>query len=569
LAQRRLFYFFSHHPVMAMRLIFTALAAMIFGAAAAAADSPHSVAVEIAALLGNPARDIAAAAAGADAAAIYRATAYQPVWHGDGEAEQRQRLLLAAFAQASRHGFSTADLSAQLIEPGSGARSPRAIAERDVLLTAAFLTYARKLRQGAVSLDVLGDEWGISPERFNAATALIAAIKTGGFAGLLASLPPASPGYTALVEALEHYRAIAVAGGWPMLPLGAEPDLGAGGEYVTRLRRRLQAEDGLSAANGTTAEIIAAVRRFQAQHGLEPDGRVGRLTQQALNVPVEQRIAQIAANLERWRHLQHEFPATYVSVNAADATLLYVRNAAPDLHMRVVVGDLTHPTPVLSAQIVAVTVNPPWNVPTSIARKEILPRLQRDPLYLRRNDIAIVGAENDPYGLRINWRTIQRQGFPFRLQQRPGLNNSLGVLKLEMPNRFDVYLHDTPAKRLFERPVRTFSHGCIRLEHAAELSVRLLSDQSEWTLDALGAAVSSGETRHIPLSRAVPVYVLYWTAFVDRDGQTQFRDDVYGRDPPIIRALGLDPMHGPQRHELAESECHRPEPISQPMGRLG
>jgi murein L,D-transpeptidase YcbB/YkuD len=495
----------------------------------------------------------------ADVAGIYQAAGYRSLWHGDREAEQRQRELLGALADAHRHGLPSFDRS---LWPEAKRTSERAVAENDVRLTTAFLAYASALRHGTVGADVFGDDWGIAPVPYDAPAALITSIKRGNFSDLLAALAPRAPEYRALVDALDRYRTIAATGGWPALPVGPEPNLGADPTYVSGLQRRLRVEDDTVLRDGlTTGALIEAVRRFQARHGLEPDGRIGRLTQQALNVPVEQRIGQIAANLERWRHLPHELPPSYVAVNAADATLALMSNGHADLRMRTVVGDLRHPTPVLSARIAAITINPPWNVPTSIARKEILPRLQRDRLYLQKNAIAIVGAEEDPFGLRINWRSIQRQAFPFRLQQHPGPNNSLGVVKLEMPNRYDVYLHDTPAKKLFERPVRTFSHGCVRLERATELALRLLSDRPEWTRDAFAAAIASGDTRHVPLTQPVPVYVLYWTAFVDGDGQVQFRDDIYGRDAAIVRRLHLDAPPATATRPVADRGCHGQQPL--------
>jgi murein L,D-transpeptidase YcbB/YkuD len=193
----------------------------------------------------------------------------------------------------------------------------------------------------------------------------------------------------------------------------------------------------------------------------------------------------------------------------------------------------------VQAWVDAVVLHPRWNVPTSIAVEEILPRLRENRRYLAENDIVVLERrESDPFGLAIDWAAIPADRFPFRLQQQPGPDNPLGRIKLDIPNRFDVYLHDTPTRALFARPVRTASHGCIRVERAADLAVHVLEDEGQgWTRQRLADALDAGETQRIPLTRPLPVYILYWTAFVEADGSVQFREDVYGRDRRLAGAL--------------------------------
>ncbi len=464
---------------------------------------------------------------------IYRAVEYVPLWQMTPGSEQRASQLQTALSHVAEHGFGAEDL--HLTRLGStGGTTPMEAAARDVLLTDAFLRYASKLRQGAVASDALGPDWGISQPFFDAGGALVKAVQTGTFAELLSSLAPSDAQYRRLTGVLSLYESYA-ARGWPAIPGRDEVKLDGRDPRLSLVRERLRAEGDI---DGASTDLAAAIRRFQQRHGLDPDGRVGQKTLAALNVSAAERAAQIAANLERWRHLPHEFGKEFVVVNAADASVDFVRAAAPRLHMRVIVGDAKHPTPVLNAQVVAVTFNPPWNVPVSIATKEILPRMKRDPRYLATNDIAIVNRPEDPFGLAIDWRRISRANFPFQLQQHPGPKNSLGLIKLEMPNRFDVYLHDTPAKALFNRPGRAFSHGCIRLERAADFAEQLLGASPDWTSEAIQEEMASGVTHRVPLAHPVPVYVLYFTAFVDDAGIVNFRNDVYGRDAPIVRALG-------------------------------
>ena len=299
------------------------------------------------------------------------------------------------------------------------------------------------------------------------------------FRALLASLPPPAKDYGRLVEALRRYREVAARSDWPLVPPGALLRPGDDDARVAAVRARLAAEDEIvsRAATHFDGRLEEAVRRFQARHGLAADGIVGEATVRALNVPASDRIRQIILNLERWRWLPRDLGPRYVTVNAADATLRVVEDDRTVLTSRVVVGDLQHPTPVVQARLDAVVLNPKWNVPTSIAVQEILPRLRENRRYLAEHDIVIMERrESDPFGLAVDWSTISAEAFPFRLQQQPGPDNPLGRIKFDVPNRFDVYLHDTPTRALFARPRRTASHGCIRVERADELAAHVLAD---------------------------------------------------------------------------------------------
>jgi murein L,D-transpeptidase YcbB/YkuD len=280
------------------------------------------------------------------------------------------------------------------------------------------------------------------------------------------------------------------------------------------------------------------VRRFQARHGLEADGLVGSLTRRTLNVPLAVRLQQIELNLERWRWLPRDLGPRYVVVNAAAAMLSMVEASRGVLSSRVIVGDPDHPTPVLASEIRALVLNPAWTIPDSIVAAEIVPALQRDPRYLRDRDIVVLDRlATDPHGLWVDWTAVPaREPLP-RLQQRPGPTNPLGRIKFDLPNRFDVYLHDTPSTALFARPVRARSHGCVRIERALELAALALAGHELADRQGLEHALATGGTRRVPLARPLPVYFLYWTAFVE-DGTLHFREDVYGRDRRLAVALG-------------------------------
>lgn len=363
-----------------------------------------------------------------------------------------------------------------------------------------------------------------------------------------------------LLEALENHRRLIAAGGWPVVTGSDEVKLDQADPREAALRDRLRAEGDLDAAPRveTLKSLRAGIRRFQTRHGLDPDGRVGPLTLRELAVTADARLAQIEINLDRWQRLPPR-PAggPHVIVNVAAATLTLHRDGAPPLAFRVIVGDEAHPTPVFAARIAAITLNPPWSIPASIANREILPKARRNPRYFADQDIVILDRPADPFGLTVDWHAIPDRGLPFRLQQRPGPRNALGRVKFEMPNRFDVYLHDTPTKQLFDRSRRALSHGCIRVARPLELAAALLGD-GHWTVRSLEDMIMRSETRRISIVPPVPIHLVYLTAFVDAAGRLNFRHDIYGLD------ARREPAPGPARvsrdvHGPAPGGCREPK----------
>lgn len=259
-----------------------------------------------------------------------------------------------------------------------------------------------------------------------------------------------------------------------------------------------------------------------------------------------------AANMERWRWLPAQLEPDRIMVNAASQQLELWLAGKPVLQSRVIVGKPSTPTPILRTMGVGVTVNPPWTVPHSIAVKEILPKLKRNRNYLAgENMILLNGPPGDPHGLSVDWRAIRAGTFPYTIRQLPGPRNSLGQVKLELPNQFDVYLHDTPAKALFARPVRALSHGCVRVEQILPLaSYALAADQS--VIAAISARMESNQTSYLPFRAHLPVYFLYWTAYPDGNGQLVTLPDIYGRDARLIAA-----MKAPERIASLDSGCRR------------
>lgn len=460
---------------------------------------------------------------------FYAARENRLVWAG------HEAALDQAIAAVAAHGLNPEAYTLERVAVGLGLPATTAPeVALDMIRSAAALRLVGDLHSGRVQPGRLFADWSLATPNFDVAMALADALRGEDVAAAILATAPRQAEYTRLLVALRRYRTMAAEGGWPSIDATGgtlDPDKPDPRRAVLVRRLVLGGDLAADAKADDPAVVAAALRRFQSRHGLTPDGRAGARTLAELNVTAEQRVDQILVNLERQRWLPSEMPDRYVLVNVADQMLDVVENGISTFRSRTVVGAVKHPTPVLQSQIVAVTFNPAWNIPHSIARKEILPKLKRNPAHLRDNDMVIRNAlPEDPNGLGVDWRAISPGRFPYVLQQRPGAKNALGRIKLELPNRFDVYLHDTPSKSFFSRAERFFSHGCIRVQDIQGLAQRVLQR------DDL-PPVAEGVTASVPLRRPLPVYLLYSTAFVDADGSMQFRLDGYGRDAVVSAAL--------------------------------
>ncbi len=346
----------------------------------------------------------------------------------------------------------------------------------------------------------------------------------------LAEPAPIHEGYERLEEALERYRRIAGRSEPEPVPPGPSLELGAEGERVVALRARLAAAAEAEAAEPLSetelpevfdATLEEAVRAFQERHGLPVDGIAGASTLAELNRTAEDQIRKIEVNLERWRRMPADLGERHILVNIAAFRLDAIEEGRSVLDMRVIVGRTHTRTPVVSSAIERVVLNPSWYVPRSIASKEIWPKARKSRSYLRRN-----GYEVLPDG---------------KLRQKPGENNSLGRVKFRFPNRFGVYLHDTPSRSLFDRPVRALSHGCVRIERPADLATWVLRDDPQWSPEAIQAALDSGRERAVELPEPIPIHIAYWTAWVDDHGTLWFGQDVYDQDRDLASFLKSSP----------------------------
>jgi L,D-transpeptidase YcbB len=396
--------------------------------------------------------------------------------------------------------------------------------DRELLLSHLALHYASALATGRAYPGEWEDDWAIARPAFDAVGGLNHALKAKRLAQWFTTLPPADDRYQHLKQALVRYRKLAEAGDWPQVPPNP-PNLpalkpGMTDDRVETIRRRLIIEGDLSAdVTGDSSfdpALEQGVRAFQRRHGISEDGAIGPRTLAAMNIPVQRRIRQILLNLERWRSLPRNFGRNYVFINVPAESLEVVEDRTTVMTMKAVVGDPKHPTPVVQASLADITFNPAWNIPTSIAVKEIWPKAQRDSKYFSRNQIIANGT--------------------YSFVQLPGPRNPLGKIKFDTPNRFDVYLHDTPSRGAFEHAARAMSHGCVRLEKPRDLAAYLL-DPTIWTAETIDHAIASGATRKVGLRRHLRVEIVYFTSFVDADGTVEFRDDIYGRDKRLEAAL--------------------------------
>jgi murein L,D-transpeptidase YcbB/YkuD len=474
---------------------------------------------------------------------LYGARGNAPLWTAGADGAARVAALASTFGDAGSHGLDPAAYHVAGIERRRGTGDPVVAAELDILLTDALMRYAVDVHVGRAAPARRGPEVDVEPRRLDPLVAVAEAAAAPDLRAWLEALPPQHPEYARLRALLARYRALAAAGGWPVLPEGPKLEVGAVGPVVTTLRRRLVATGDLPAAAARGNRFDAAVRRgvqaFQRRHGLVPDGVVGAATRAALDVDVDTRIDQIVANLERWRWLPDDLGARYVVVDIPAFTAALVEGGRPVLAMPVVVGRPDRMTPILAAQITRLTFNPSWTVPTTIADHDMLGRIRRDASYFASEGIRVYSGppgerhEIDP--ATVDWRRSRLEGL--KLRQPPGPKNPLGRVRFDMPNINGVYLHDSPARGLFRRPVRAFSSGCVRLGDALELAWRLLDDLPEWTPERRAALLGSWQTRTVTLRTPVPVYLLYRTVWVDEEGVAHFRDDLYGHDRRLLQAL--------------------------------
>ncbi len=414
-------------------------------------------------------------------------------------------------------------------------------AERDILVSDSLARFARDVAIGRVSptRSVGGMGPGlrgtVDPVAF-----LVDVSANKAAPALVEALAPPYAGYTRLKAALPKYRALVAAGGWRAIADGPSIKPGISDARIPLVRARLIATGELdaSAAHGNVLDsaLSVALKKFQTNNGMEPDGAVGKQTLTALNISAEDRLRQLESNLERWRWMPRTLPNTHIVVNLPAARLEFIKDGEIKLSMRTVVGDRGHPTPTMMTTMMAVIVNPTWTVPASIASKEILPKLRTNPDYLAKSNMQILSSsENGVHatGQGVDWS--RHTSFPYQIRQAPGPGNALGYIKFALNNNDGIYLHDTPSRSYFKRAERALSHGCIRLERPLSLAQEVIAGDS--SAGRINGMISAGGTKTLGVKAQVNVYLTYMTAWADDDGTVHFRSDVYGHDGRLRTAL--------------------------------
>lgn len=509
---------------------------------------------------------------------FYEDREYEPFWVDGGGPLPRTEELLASLRKESVHGLSLRDydfprleaLRAQArheIETGAD-NAPARLADLDLVYTYTFFSHAIHLTQGRVVPADLGAEWYMEPRSVEPASLLA---DGGSVESRLGELVPHHPQYDQLLQARDRYREIVDHGGWPSIPEDASLEPGSTGPAVEALRARLAAEGDLESAEGDTFDdsVVEALQRFQQRHGLEPDGKPGKATRAALAVPAEDRLRTLELNLERWRWAPEDLGDHYVAVNIPEYRMWVQEGADRPVEMRVIVGKRMNQTPVFSDTMTHLVLNPSWYVPRSIMEEEILPKIRENPSYAREQGYEITrvsedgqtvvdpselsggagddsGGDDDPwwsFARRQNRKAEPEPAKPgrYRVRQLPGPANSLGSIKFMFPNEHNIYLHDTPAGSLFARTTRDFSHGCVRVERPVDLARYLLRDVDDWSEERIQEALEAGNEQRVDLPEPLPVHLLYRTAWVDPEGRVQFREDLYGHDERLARALDAEP----------------------------
>jgi len=440
--------------------------------------------------------------------ALYKRFGDAPLWLQSDGVKDRANALLQAIEEAPTHALATnaypVDSIRQVVntENVTQKSTPQQLAEADVLLTSAYVAYATDMLMGQVDPRSTSQSWHIPARMSEVDSALVLSLQSPDMKQSLAAMAPADSAYGVLRESLARYQQIVKAGGWGTVSAGDKAGVA----------RRLVME-GYS-IDTTSTDLTDAIKEFQDRHGLNVTGKLTAGTVRAMNVSADERLTQIASNLERMRWLPRSLGSRYILVNVPEFRVEAYDSGQKKLEMKVVVGSEYEgrSTPVFSDSMEYVVFRPYWNVTPTIAAKEFFPKY----------------GNNLPSGYEF-----YREDGALRIRQRPGEKNSLGLVKFLFPNDFNIYLHDTPAKSLFKQEDRAASHGCIRLEHPDQMAEFVLG----WDPDRVKSAMQGSDNRTVTLPRKIPVYIVYFTAF-GRDGKLHFGDDIYGRDDALEEQLG-------------------------------
>lgn len=485
---------------------------------------------------------------------FYQRRQFQPAWPQAEKVAQFMRVL----AEIDGDGLDPVDFNQGTLLAlqkaiSEGAANAQQQAEFDVLLTDSLARVVYQLAFGKVDPTPFVPQWNYARtiNGLDPVAEFATLIDAPDVHAALDTIRPAQRLYSGLMRELAHYREIERTGGWAALPSGPSLKPGASDARIPALRRRAMAEGDLPAETVSQSQVYdealaRAVKRFQARVGLEPDGVVGGSTLTELNVPVAQRIDTLRVNLDRGHVLLHDLPQRFVVVNVAGFWAYLFENGEPVWRTRVQVGTPYRRTPIFRSDISYLVFNPTWTVPPGIIAKDILPAARKDPAAVTRKGLDVIdrnGSRIAPE--RVDWASFRSGNIPYALVQQPGPDNALGLVKFMFPNAYSVYLHDTPSKSRFEEDARAFSSGCVRVERPFELAERLLADPDKWNAESIQRVVATGKITNVSLARKMPILLTYWTAWVDKDGELNFRRDIYQQDAEWLARLRKPMVAGP------------------------
>lgn len=496
---------------------------------------------------------------------FYQNRQFEPLWNDRDYAAQTIGLLEAAADDGLQPGDYHVDALKRLLQQNQLQIGQDPLFE--LLLTDGVITFGTHLLNGKVNPETLGKSWNYQETSIDfgyLARELDRHVREKSLAQALDSLRPQYQTYGEMKAHLKRMQALALSENFEPIPLEATIRVGKGSPSLAAIAERLtqlgylaqteQTETTLEQLNPQTGdlslsgELLQAVKEFQAYHGLNADGIIGKGTMAALNVPFSERAQQIRVNLERARWLSADLPDDFLIVNLAGYQLRLFRENRLDWETDIIIGKVSSKTPLFKSRLKYMVVNPTWTVPRSISR-EIIWHLKKDPEYLQKKNFVLrtaSGAPADSEG--IDWQEVNPRSFPYWFVQQPSADNALGQIKFIFPNAHSIYLHDTPAKSLFSQEDRAFSHGCIRVKDPLLLAERLMSPAPNWTPDSLSQSLASGQTKQIFLAEPLDILIMYWTADI-RDGKLQFYKDVYHRDGAVAAALAE-----PRQSRLAQAE---------------
>jgi L,D-transpeptidase YcbB len=495
---------------------------------------------------------------------FYQQREFTPAWTPDGTLSSQAKALVKAIERAHLEGLQPLDYHlskivelSKIAERGKTKHSIRwteLLFGLDLLCTDAFLTYAGHLAHGKVDPETLKPAWqGLCVDEELIPT-LEGALASDRIEETLGKLLPHHDFYTSLKKKLASCRELAKRQDWSVL--SADPPLRKGdqGKRVKNLRRRLYDSGDLEDKTATHQDLFGdelekALCGYQKRHGLEVTGVLDRPTVAALNIPFEERARQIEFNLERWRWLPHDLGERFIYVNIANFELELFEGSRRIIAMKVVAGAEAWQTPEFASQMTHLVINPYWTIPIPVLLKEIAGYILQDPNYLRNNKMVILRGRGDQEieadADTIDWAKLTEKNLNFRIRQDPGPLNVLGRLKFVFPNKYEIFLHDTPYQEDFAKTARVFSHGCVRAEKPVELAAYVLRGKPGWDMERIMAAIEEPCEQTVKLIDPINVYFLYGTAWQDKDGQMQFRPDIYMKDLRLARALSQEPPAPP------------------------